>query len=155
MISGVNAKYLKNITDERGRLMEIMRNDESIFVKFGQVYLTTNYPGVVKAWHYHKIQSDYICCVKGMSKVVLYDARKDSKTYGEINEFCIGDFNPMLIVIPPGVYHGWKCISDMEAIIINVTTELYNYGNPDEYRLPPDSEDIPYKWVMDSGKMHG
>ena len=155
MISGVNAKYLKNITDERGRLMEIMRNDESIFVKFGQVYLTTNYPGVVKAWHYHKIQSDYICCVKGMIKVVLYDARKDSKTYGEINEFCIGDFNPMLIVIPPGVYHGWKCISDMEAIIINVTTELYNYGNPDEYRLPPDSEDIPYKWVMDSGKMHG
>ena len=155
MISGVNAKYLKNITDERGRLMEIMRNDESIFVKFGQVYLTTNYPGVVKAWHYHKIQSDYICCVKGMIKVVLYDARKDSKTYGEINEFCIGDFNPMLIVIPPGVYHGWKCISDMEAIIINVTTELYNYGNPDEFRLPPDSEDIPYKWVMDSGKMHG
>ena len=155
MISGVNIKNLKNITDERGRLMEIMRNDESIFVKFGQVYLTTNYPGVVKAWHYHKIQSDYICCVKGMIKVVLYDARKDSKTYGEINEFCIGDFNPMLIVIPPGVYHGWKCISDMEAIIINVTTELYNYGNPDEFRLPPDSEDIPYKWVMDSGKMHG
>lgn len=155
MIDGVNTKNLKFLPDERGRLMEIMRNDEKIFENFGQVYLTTNNPGVVKAWHHHKIQTDFVCCVKGQIKVVLYDAREDSKSYGEINEFHIGDFNPMLISIPPGVYHGWKCISNDEALIISVPTEPYNYEKPDEYRLPPDTPDIPYKWIMDSGKTHG
>ncbi len=77
MIKGVVAKQLKYIPDERGRLMEILRNDDDVFVKFGQVYLTTTYPGVVKAWHYHKKQDDFITCVKGMLKLVLYDSRKN------------------------------------------------------------------------------
>ncbi len=71
MISGVKIKDLKFIPDERGRLMEILRSDEEIFQKFGQIYMTTNYPGVVKAWHYHQKQTDNICCLKGMIKIVL------------------------------------------------------------------------------------
>ena len=85
MIDGVRTKKLSLIPDERGRLMEILRNDEDIFQQFGQVYLTTTYPGVVKAWHFHKIQDDFITCVKGMLKLVLYDGREDSKTKGEIS----------------------------------------------------------------------
>ena len=155
MIQGVKVKNLKSIADERGRLMEIMRCDEPLFEKFGQVYLTTNYPGVVKAWHFHRRQSDYICCLKGMVKVVLYDARQESPTHKEISEFFIGDLNPTLISIPPGVYHGWKCISTEESLMISIPTEPYDYVHPDEYRLPPDTKEIPYDWILTSGKKHG
>jgi dTDP-4-dehydrorhamnose 3,5-epimerase len=155
MINGVNVKVLKNIADERGRLMEMMRCDEPLFKGFGQVYLTTNYPGVVKAWHYHRKQTDMICCVKGMIKAVLYDAREGSPTKGEIQEIFMGDYNPLLLAIPPGVYHGWKCISDHESLIISVPTEPYNYQQPDEYRLPPDTPEIPYDWILAPGKKHG
>ncbi len=155
MIEGVEVNKLKVVPDERGRLMEILRSDDPAFVKFGQVYMTTNYPGVVKAWHYHKKQTDYVCCVKGMIKLVAYDSRGKSKTKGEINEFFIGDHNPCLITIPPGVYHGWKCISADESVVVNIPTEVYDYKNPDEYRLPPDTKEIPYDWVLDKSKKHG
>lgn len=155
MIDGVKLKSLKVAADERGHLMEIMRNDEPPFECFGQVYLTTNYPGVVKAWHLHQKQTDHICCIKGMIKVVLYDARCGSPTEGEINEFFIGEYNPCLISVPPGIYHGWKGISEEEAYVISVPTEPYNYADPDEFRLPPDTPDIPYEWLLTPGKKHG
>jgi dTDP-4-dehydrorhamnose 3,5-epimerase len=151
MINGVTAKSLKVIPDERGRLMEILRNDDDIFAGFGQVYMTTTYPGVVKAWHYHKKQDDHITCVKGMLKLVLYDSRKESPTYGEINEFFIGDYNPMLVKVPKMIYHGWKCISDEEAIVVNVPTEPYDRKNPDEHRLDPHVNEIPYTWERKDG----
>lgn len=146
MIQGVETKQLKPIPDERGMLMEILRSDDKMFKKFGQVYMTTAYPGVVKAWHYHKKQTDNFCCVKGMAKVVLYDARKNSKTYGEINEFIIGERNQVVVLIPPFVYHGFKCVSENEMIIINCSTEPYDRKKPDEYRVPIDCEDVPYNW---------
>jgi dTDP-4-dehydrorhamnose 3,5-epimerase len=155
MIDGVAIKNLKVIADERGRLMEILRCDEPTFSKFGQVYMTTNYPGVVKAWHFHKMQTDNICCVKGMIKLVLFDARTDSKTHMEIMELFIGDYNPLLVSIPFGIYHGWKCISPDESLVISVPTEPYNYASPDEFRLPPDSEEIHYDWILNSDKKHG
>ena len=96
MIQGVKVKELKVITDERGRLMEIMRADDTIFEKFGQTYMTTAFPGVVKAWHYHKKQDDNFTCVHGKMRLALYDARKDSPTYGEINDFIISPDKPKL-----------------------------------------------------------
>lgn len=155
MISGVKTKSLRVIPDERGRLMEILRADEEIFLKFGQVYMTTTLPGVVKAWHYHKLQTDYVCCLKGMIKLALYDPRPNSPTKGEINEFFIGEYNPLLVAIPNEVYHGWKCVSECEAIVINIPTEPYNREQPDEYRLPPDTKEIPYDWILTPGKKHG
>ena len=151
MIDGVQVKSLKRIPDERGRLMEILRNDEDIFTGFGQVYMTTTYPQVVKAWHYHKKQDDHITCVKGMLKLVLYDGRKESPTYGEVNEFFIGDYNPILVKVPKMIYHGWKCISEEEAIVINIPTEPYDRKNPDEHRLDPHKNDIPYSWERKDG----
>jgi dTDP-4-dehydrorhamnose 3,5-epimerase len=151
MIDGVTMKLLRCVPDERGRLMEILRNDEEIFTGFGQVYMTTTYPHVVKAWHYHKKQDDYITCVKGMLKLVLYDGRKRSPTFGEINEFFIGDHNQTLVKVPKMIYHGWKCVSEEEAIVINVPTEPYNRTNPDEYRLDPHINDIPYVWERKDG----
>jgi dTDP-4-dehydrorhamnose 3,5-epimerase len=151
MIHGVKIKDLRVLPDERGRLMEILRSDDELFTKFGQAYLTTAYPGVTKAWHYHKIQTDNFVVVKGMMKLVLYDSREDSPTHGEVNEFFLGEHNPKLLQIPPYVYHGFKCISEQEAMVINIPTELYNYKKPDEYRLDPHTVEIPYDWSRKDG----
>ena len=151
MIEGVIAKKLKVIPDERGRLMEIMRADDEIYERFGQVYMTTAYPGVVKGWHYHKKQSDNMAVVKGMMKIVLYDNRRDTATYGEIAEFFAGEHNPLLLHIPPYVYHGFKCISTEEAVVINIPTEVFDYQEPDEFRVHPHNNDIPYDWEKKDG----
>jgi dTDP-4-dehydrorhamnose 3,5-epimerase len=151
MIDGVIIKKLRLIPDERGRLMEILRRDDDLFVQFGQVYLTTTYPGVVKAWHYHKKQDDFITCVKGMLKLALFDDREGSSTRGEVSEFFIGDHNPMIVKVPKMVYHGWKCVSVEEALVINVPTEPYDRENPDEYRLDPHENHVPYKWERKDG----
>jgi len=155
LIEGVKVRKLNPIQDERGWLMEILRSDWEEFEKFGQVYVTTAYPGVVKAWHMHKKQTDNFTCIYGMMKVALYDSRADSPTYKEINEFFVGETNPILISVPPFVYHGFKAIGAKTAYFINVPTQLYNYKEPDEYRLPPDTKEIPYDWILTLGKKHG
>jgi len=135
--------------------MEILRNDDNITRNFGQVYVTTAYPGVTKAWHMHKKQTDNFTCIHGMMKVALYDAREDSPTYGELNEFFVGEKNPLLISVPPFVYHGFKGIGTETAYFISVPTLPYNYDEPDEFRLPPDTDEIPYDWLLEPGKSHG
>ena len=145
-IDGVWIKDLNLIPDERGRLLEILRNDDEGFERFGQVYLSTTYPGVVKGWHLHKKQDDFFCCVKGMVKLVIYDAREESPTRGMLKEYFIGDHNHQLIKVPAGTYHWWKCISLEESLVINIPNQPYNYESPDEFRAPWDTPDIPYSW---------
>jgi len=154
-IKGVKTKNLRVIPDERGWLMEILRSDDDIYQQFGQVYITTAYPGVVKGWHYHKKQTDNFTCISGMMKVALYDAREDSDTKDNIMEFFIGEKNPILISVPPGVYHGFKGVGTQTAFFLSVPTLPYNYQEPDEYRLPPDTKEIPYDWGLDPSLKHG
>jgi dTDP-4-dehydrorhamnose 3,5-epimerase len=151
VIDGVKVRQLRFIPDERGYLMEILRSDWKEFERFGQVYVTAAYPGVVKGWHYHKLQTDHFVCIHGMAKVVLYDRREGSPTHGEVNEFFIGERNPSLVKIPPEVVHGFKGVGQGVALIVNVPTELYNYEEPDEYRLPYDTDEIPYDWAVKHG----
>jgi dTDP-4-dehydrorhamnose 3,5-epimerase len=151
MIDGVMIKKLTVIADERGRLMEILRADDEMFAGFGQVYMTTAYPGVVKGWHYHKRQSDNMGVVRGMMKIVLYDGREGSKTKGNIDEYFAGVYNPILVHIPPMVFHGFKCISTEEAIVVNTPTDAYNYQDPDEFRVHPHENAIPYDWERKDG----
>ncbi|MBN2452741.1 MAG: dTDP-4-dehydrorhamnose 3,5-epimerase family protein [Candidatus Omnitrophica bacterium] len=146
MIDGVKVKKLRVITDDRGRLMEILRCDDAIFEKFGQVYMTTAFPGVVKAWHYHKKQDDNFTCISGTMRLALFDARKKSPTYGEVNDFVISPENPMLVHIPKEIYHGFKCVSDSEAVVINTVTLPYNSKDADEFRVDAYENDIPYDW---------
>jgi dTDP-4-dehydrorhamnose 3,5-epimerase len=146
MIHDVLVKPLKPIADERGRLMEILRSDDPIFSRFGQVYMTTAYPGVVKGWHYHKQQVDHFVCVHGMLKLVLYDDREASPTRGEVNEFFLGIHNPVLVRIPTFVLHGIKGIGTCESVLINVPTLPYNHAQPDEFRVPPHDAGVPYDW---------
>jgi len=154
MIDGVMTKKLKVIPDERGHLMECLRNDDELFIGFGQFYVTTTLPGVVKGWHLHEGQFDNVVCVKGMIKLVLYDGRDadggrpSSPTAGQLDEFFLGEHNPLLVRIPAGVWHGWKCTSVDEAYIVNAPTEVYKYDQPDQHELPHDTPEIPYDWAV-------
>ncbi|MFH0776990.1 MAG: dTDP-4-dehydrorhamnose 3,5-epimerase family protein [Candidatus Eisenbacteria bacterium] len=151
MIDGVKIKTLKVIPDERGFVMEMLRCDDEAFEKFGQVYLSVAYPGVVKGWHYHKLQTDYFTIVRGMMKVVLYDQRKDSPTHGQVNEFFMGEQNPILLVIPPYVVHGMKAVGTEPGYLVNCPNLPYNRSCPDEYRIDPHGGEIPYNWERRDG----
>jgi dTDP-4-dehydrorhamnose 3,5-epimerase len=144
-IDGVKIKPLRTIADERGWLMEILRADEAdLFTKFGQVYVSATYPGVVKGWHYHRRQVDNFACVAGMVKLV------GSPTEGAVNEFFLGVHNPMLVQVPTMVYHGWKCVSPEPSLVVNVPNEPYQRDEPDEYRLEPHGS-LPYDWSRKDG----
>ena len=150
-IHGVRSKRLTLVPDERGWLLEILRADETdLFQKFGQVYVSATYPGVVKAWHFHRRQVDNFACVSGMVKLVLIDTREDSPTRGAVNEFFLGTQNPMLVQVPNLVYHGWKCISLEPSLVVNVPTEPYDRNEPDEYRVAPHGT-LPYDWARKDG----
>ncbi len=146
MISGVELKSLKINLDDRGYLMEILRNDEPFFSGFGQCYITSCFPGIVKAWHMHERQEDNICAIKGNIKLVLSDLRKKSPTLADINEFFIGEQNPLLIKVPPGVYHGFTSLGGETAFLLNIPSEPFNRKKPDEHRLPYDTRKIDYSW---------
>ncbi|MEO0073741.1 MAG: dTDP-4-dehydrorhamnose 3,5-epimerase family protein [candidate division WOR-3 bacterium] len=151
MIDGVSVRPLRQIPDERGMLVEILRADDPLFQKFGQVYVSTVYPGVVKGWHCHHRQSDYLAVIKGMVKLVLYDERDGSATKGQVMELFAGEQNPVLVVIPPFVWHGVKGIGTKPAWVLNCPTEPYDYKQPDEFRRPPDDPKIPYDWGLRHG----
>ncbi|MGH2372911.1 MAG: dTDP-4-dehydrorhamnose 3,5-epimerase family protein [bacterium] len=148
LINGVTVRSLKVLPDDRGFLMEMLRSDWPEFRAFGQVYLTACYPGVIKAWHYHRDQWDYFVCIRGMARIVLYDPRNESPTKGVINEFHTGVLNPLLVIVPPLVYHGVAAEGPREAILVNIPTRIYDYLAPDEYRLPHDDPGVPYDWSL-------
>lgn len=151
MIHDIKIKRLKLIPDERGFLMEMLRSDDQLFKKFGQAYITGVKYGTAKGWHYHRKQLDHFVCVAGSALLVLYDARKDSPTYGKVQEIILQSppcdkYQPVLVQIPTGVMHGFTATNCKEARIINIPTKKYNYKKPDEYRLPWNDTSIPYKW---------
>jgi dTDP-4-dehydrorhamnose 3,5-epimerase len=150
LIAGVHVKPLKLVADERGYLMEMLRADDPFFSAFGQVYVSATYPGVVKAWHYHKVQTDHFVCIAGMVKLVLIDTRPDSPTRDAVNEFFLGDQNRALVQVPNLVYHGWKCIGPEMALVVNVPSEVYRYDNPDEFRAEAHGV-LPYDWSRKDG----
>jgi dTDP-4-dehydrorhamnose 3,5-epimerase len=151
MIEGVVIKELKLIPDERGYLMEMLRDDDPFFEDFGQCYISATYPGVVKGWHFHEKQVDHFVCVKGMVKVVMYDHREESPTKGEVQEFFLGEERRILLRVPNGVYHGWKCIGNEMSLVLNIPNRHYDYDDPDEFRLDPHDNDIPYDWARKDG----
>ncbi|MDD5687455.1 MAG: dTDP-4-dehydrorhamnose 3,5-epimerase family protein [Elusimicrobia bacterium] len=147
MIKNVLLKELTIHKDERGALFEILRSDWPDFKKFGQAYITVCKTGWVKGWHYHKIQTDNFCVVKGKARIVLIDSKKK-----EFMEFELSEKKPALLTIPPKVIHGFECISKGESWIMNIPTEIYRYKKPDEYRIQLDDPTIPYNpWKKKKG----
>jgi len=149
MIEGVQIKQLKRNADERGFLMELVRSTDEFFTKFGQCYVSLNYPGVIRAWHYHRRQEDYFVVVQGMCKVGLYDMREGSPTRGQAEAHYLGDNNNIVLRIPIGVAHGYKTVGTQPSLLVNFPTEVYNADDPDEHRLPWDDPSISFNWDIE------
>ena len=139
MIIDVQKIDLNVNEDERGFLFEVFKSDQPYFKKFGQVYVVQNpKSGTIRAFHKHDELWDYFCIVNGRAKFILVDDREDSPTYKEVNEFISSARKPVLLIVPPGVYHGWESLSD-NTILLSTASEVYNKENPDEYRISWDT----------------
>ena len=149
MINGVLIETLKQIPDERGKVMHMLRADDPHFEQFGEIYFSVVYPGVIKGWHLHKKMTLNYAVISGMVKLVLYDAREDSPTKGEIQELFVGEYNYALVKIPPGIYNGFKGVGVKPAIVANCATMPHD---PSEIiRVDPFNNDIPYQWDLKHG----
>ena len=149
MIDGVVVKPLRRIPDERGFIMHMLRSDDPDFEKFGEIYFSTIFPGVVKAWHLHKEMILNYSVISGMVKLVLYDDRDGSPTKGELQELFIGRENYQLVKIPPFVWNGFKGIGTEMAILANCASLAHD---PDEIvRMAPDDPMFPYNWELKHG----
>ena len=146
MIKDVKIKQLKINADDRGFLTELLKEGEEIFKEIKQSNYTESYPGIIKAFHWHKKQWDVWFAVKGMAQVVLYDLRKDSPTYKETNVFYLGEDNRLVLLIPPGVAHGYRVLGNKNLGLIYFSTEVYNTKNPDEQRISFDDPKIGFDW---------
>ncbi len=151
MIEGVVIRQLRIIPDDRGYLMEILRDDDEMFGGFGQAYVTACYPGIVKAWHAHRRQFDNICCVQGTAKLGLFDDREDSPTSGQTQTIILGRLNPVLVQVPPLVWHGFTPTGPETILMLNIPTQHYVYEDPDELRREPFDPDIPFQWHTEGG----
>ncbi len=146
MIEGVKIISLPIISDERGMILKMMRNDDSYFENFGEIYYSIIYPGVVKGWHIHKEMTLNYAVIVGSIKLVLYDDREGSTTNGEVQEIFLGRENYNLVAIPPMIWNGFKCIGTNTAIVANCSTTPHD---PDEIeRVGPFENDIPYSWEL-------
>lgn len=146
MIQGAVIKKLSVYPDERGEVKHMLRSTDLEFEKFGEIYFSNVYPGVVKGWHLHKIMTQNYAVVSGMIKLVLYDDRPESSTHGELQEIFMGMDNYVLVKIPPLVWNGFKGIGMTPAIVANCATIPHD---PDEIvRKDPFTDDIPYDWSL-------
>lgn len=149
MIQGVSIRPLKQIADERGKVMHMMRRDDPWFERFGEIYFSVVYPGVIKGWHLHKIMTLNYAVVSGAIKLVLYDDREESATKGEVQEIFTDRENYALITVPPCVWNGFKGIGANPAIVANCATDPHDPG--EIIRLDPFSKKIPYDWTLRHG----
>ncbi len=146
-IDGVLVKNLVRHPDNRGFFQEILRDDDELLRSFGQASLSMSYPGVIKAFHYHERQDDLWFFPVGSAEVVLYDSRDDSKTRGITQVLYPGQDNPILIVIPVGVLHGYRVLGSTPLMIVYFTTESYRPESPDEKRVAWDDPGIGFDWT--------
>ena len=151
LLAGVVLRRTRPVPHEDGHLTEVARTDwPELGNPVVQVHVTTTLEGRIRAWGLHQLGTDRLFVVSGIVKIVLFDGRNTSPTFGQFNEFVVSDRAPALLCIPPNVYHGWKNIGTSEASIINMPDRAYDHDRPDALDLPWDSEaarrTIPYVW---------
>jgi dTDP-4-dehydrorhamnose 3,5-epimerase len=151
LIDGVRYRFARPVSHDHGHLTEVFRTTWNLTANpVVQINATTTFAGRVRAWGLHLRTEDRLFVLSGAIKIVMYDARKDSRTFGRINEFFFSERTQGLVLIPFGLYHGWKNVGDTEAVIISMPSELYEHDGPDRYELEWDSREaaelIPYTW---------
>ena len=149
MIDGVAVRPLRRIPDERGTVMHMLRADAPHFERFGEIYFSTVYPGIIKAWHLHQRMTLNYTVVSGMIKLVLHDDREQSPTRSETMELYVGDQNYVLVTVPPRVWNGFKGMGGATAIVANCATIPHDPAEIE--RLDPFDPRIPYRWDVRHG----
>lgn len=144
MIEGVIITPLRQILDDRGKVMHMLRTDSEVFVQFGEIYFSCIYPGAVKAWHIHKSMTLNYAVPYGNIKLVLYDDRESSSTFKQFEEIFLGADNYCLVTIPPLIWNGFKCVGTNTAIVANCATIPHDPLEID--RIPPSDPYISYNW---------
>ena len=147
-IQDVVIKKLITHSDDRGYFREVVREDEPLLRHFGQSSITKTYPGVIKAFHWHHNQDDVWYVVDGMARVVLYDRRPGSPTAGLTQVIYAGEDNPVVILIPCGIAHGYQVLGNKPVVLFYHVTQAYNPADPDEPRIPFDDPTIGFDWSI-------
>ena len=146
MIEGVQIVPLRQIPDERGKVMHMLRRTDPHFQEFGEVYFSVVFPGAVKGWHRHRRMTIHYAVPFGRIKLVLYDDRPTSGTLGQLQEVFVGQDNYQLVAVPPGIWNGFKGYGTTEAIVCNCATIVHDPAEIE--RLDPFSPKIPYDWSL-------
>ena len=146
LIDGVILKEVRHVPTSYGHLTELFRIEWQLRASITQAFQGRFQPGAISGWHAHATTQDGIFVNSGMLKIVLFDSRKNSKTYGMLNEFRLGDKRPGLLVIPACVWHGVHNTTSSDASLINFVDHAYSYEDPDHWRLPADTPEIPYSF---------
>jgi len=148
-VHGVSVRPLRSVPNERGVLMEVARVDDEWFPGFGQVYVTTTRPGVVKAWYRHREQVDTIALVRGTVVLGIHDDRQGSPTRGTTQIVAMDEEHPQLVVVPPMVWHGFQAGPDGDALLLHVNSAAFVFDDPDEERRPFDDVHLPAIWSIE------
>jgi dTDP-4-dehydrorhamnose 3,5-epimerase len=153
-IDGVTVREVLHVPRDHGVITEMFRPEwDPSGLPVVQIYQSRLFAGALGAWSCHQRSTDRLFVSEGHVKIVLYDDRNGSSTRGRLMELHAGDARPCLVVVPPGIWHGLQSLGNIDALVLNFPTEAYNYGDPDHYRLPHDSPEIPYAWKLsDSSK---
>lgn len=147
LIEGVSVREVLHVPRDHGVITEVFRPEwDPTGLPVVHIYQSRLYPGALGAWSCHARNTDRLFVNQGNLKLVLYDGREESQTSGRLNELHAGDARPFLVVIPPGVWHGLQNLGSQEALVLNLPTRAYDYEDPDHYRLPFDTPEIPYSW---------
>ena len=145
MISGIKVLKKKVITDDRGKILHMLRNDDSNFKKFGEIYFSYVFPKKIKAWHLHNRMTLNYVAAYGKIKLVLFDDRKESPTKGKIQEIFLSNDNHILVSIPPMIWNGFKSADDNLAILANCSD--IPHEKSEIIRIDYNNPKIPYTWA--------
>jgi dTDP-4-dehydrorhamnose 3,5-epimerase len=148
LIDGVIIKEVRNVAKDNGIVTEMWRDDWDLpGSHVAQVFQASLEAGSISAWHVHRHATDRLFANHGLLKIALYDARAGSRSHGRVNVIRCGTARPLLVVVPPGVWHGVQNLGSTVALLVNMPDRAYRYESPDHWRLPHDTPEIPYSFT--------
>ena len=154
-IDGVSIREVLHVPRDHGVITEMYRPEwDPSGLPVVHIYQSRLFPAAIGAWSCHAKTIDRLFVSQGHLKIVLYDGREESPTYGRIMELHAGDVRPAFLVLPIGIWHGVQNLGSIDALLINFPSRAYDYNDPDHYRLPYDSPEIPYTWVESAATRH-
>ena len=147
MIEGVKVKILTIHPSQDGDFREVFRSDEGLLDVIKQVSISRGLPGIIKAFHFHKHQDDLFYVLDGNILLGLSDQRTESPTFRENQRLLLGEsYTPKIVLIPRGVFHGYRVLGDKPARVLYAMNNTYNQQNPDEGRVEFDDPKIGFDW---------